>query len=95
MAIDNSHGGNDPHAIIVAQTDLVGNIYIIDALQTNCSITDMAYILAKQPMSNLDEKQYQFFERYKDYKTGIFIADPNDTFATWNASSIANEYKKA
>lgn len=43
--MDNSHGGKDPHAVIIAQRDDL-NINIIDAIEINCSVTDMAEFMS-------------------------------------------------
>ena len=45
--IDNSHAGNDPHAIVIAQTDPENHfIDVIDCLQINCSVADIASFLS-------------------------------------------------
>ena len=94
IAIDNSHGGADPHAIIVCQPD--GHIWnIIDYLEINCSVTDIANIMGKKPTSAMDEVTRDFYERYKRWKTATFVSDPYDTYATLNTSTIAQEYSKA
>lgn len=95
VSIDNSHGGNDPHAAIVFQTDSIGNMIIIDAVQTNMSISEMANLLAKHPLpGQMDTGLADFYSRWMTYKKAIFIGDPYDTNATWNDTSIANEYRK-
>ena len=94
ISIDNSHWWQDPHAVIVSQVDNTWNIVIIDTVQMNCSITEMAQFLAKTPTHRLSNYELDFFDRYKEYKTPIFIADPYDTSATMNDTSIYNEYRK-
>jgi hypothetical protein len=96
VALDNSHGGPDPHAVVVAQKDDFGRIRIIDSCQSNLNIREMAHFLAKKPLpGQLDEKLLKFYERWEKYKSAIFVADPHDTMAKWNDSSIYEEYRKA
>jgi len=54
----------------------------------------MANIMSKQPTINLTNRQLEFFERYKTYKTPVFISDPYDTHSTFNESTIFEEYQK-
>jgi hypothetical protein len=43
ISIDNSHGGADPHAVLVWQIDTKTHFWdIIDSIEINCSVTDMA-----------------------------------------------------
>lgn len=60
----------------------------------NCSVTQMASFLARTPTHKLSNYELDFFDRYAQYKTPIFIADPNDTSSTMNDTSIYNEYRK-
>lgn len=94
-SIDSSHGGTDNHAIIVAQTTPDGKVRIIDSHQfpSYTTIDECASLLAKQPAGNFTDKDYDFLSRIKDYKTGTFVADPYDTNATWNDSSILKIYR--
>ena len=94
VSIDNSHWGQDPHAVIVSQVDQHWNINIIDCVQMQCSVTDMAHFLAKNPIHKMNNYEMEFFDRYNTYKTPIFIADPYDTKATMNDTTIYNEYRK-
>ena len=95
IAIDNSHGGTDNHAIIVAQTTPNGKIRIIDSHQfpSHTSIDQCASLLAKQPVWKFDDSALEFLERLKGYKNAIFIADPYDTNSTWNDTSIVKIYR--
>lgn len=93
IAIDNSHGGADPHAVILCQID--GNNWnIIDYMEVNCSVTDIALLLAKKPNMAMNNTVMEFYERYKRYKKATFVSDPYDTYATLNTSTIAKEYSK-
>lgn len=93
-SIDNSHGGADPNAVIVAQQDKYGKLIIIDCLQTDIAPTHLAELLAGRPTIKLGEKEMAFFERFKNYRTPIFIADPNDTNASMDITSIKKIYQK-
>lgn len=56
----------------------------------------MAFLLAKKPLPmNMDKNTMDFYTRWQMYKRPIFIADPHDTNATWNDTSIKKEYEKA
>ena len=101
--IDNSHWWSDPHAIIIAQTDPRTHfIDIIDSIEINCSIPDIANFLAWAPKMKLNDNEAQFLERYKGYnwKRATFVSDPYDTTTTiknihntqWIV--IKEEYKK-
>lgn len=95
ISIDNSHGGIDNHAIIVAQVTANGKIRIIDSHQfpSYTTIDECASLLAKQPVGHLDDEALNFYERIKDYKPATYIADPYDSDATWNDTSIIKIYK--
>lgn len=95
IAIDNSHGGMDPHAMILAQL-IDNNIHIIDTLEINCSVTDMANICVGEVKCEINNRQLDFIERYKKYnfRRATFISDPYDTHATLNQSTIFEEYRK-
>lgn len=95
ISIDNSHGGTDNHAIIVAQTTPNGKIRIIDSHQfpSNTTIDECASLLAKQPVGHFDDQALDFHERIKDYKQATYIADPYDSNATWNDTSIVKIYR--
>lgn len=95
IAMDNSHGGKDPFAIIVAQPDWV-YWNIIDALEMKATPEDMASFLACNPKWALETYQYNFLERYKNYnwRKATFISDPYDTHAAmWN-SIIVEDFRK-
>lgn len=85
VAIDNSHGGTDPHAVLVAQKDWSGRIRLIDGYQSEPNIAPdkMASLMAKRPLSGwvLEENAVEFVERLKMYSTPIYIGDPYDTDA--------------
>lgn len=93
--MDNSHGGTDPHAIIIAQLE---NHYInvIDYLEINCSVTDMAEFLTCKPKFKVTDAQLRFLDRYKTYnwQRATFVSDPYDTHSTLNQSTIFEEYRK-
>lgn len=93
IAIDNSHGGVDPHAVVVCQID--GHYWnVIDYLELNCSVTEIAQMFGKEPKLRMDDKTLSFYKRYMDYKPPTFISDPYDTHATLNQSTIFDEYMK-
>ena len=102
VCIDNSHGWADPHAVLVMQTDPLTHYWnIIDSIEINCSIPDMANYMAWAPKMELTDSQFQFLERYRNYnwKRATFISDPYDTHTKikdyhndWTI--IANEYRK-
>ncbi len=65
VAIDNSHGGSDPHAITVSTKDpRTGLIEIIDSCEFSCSVTEMAHILAGKRRKVLTSVEMEFYERY-------------------------------
>lgn len=65
-------------------------------MEINCSVTEIASLLAKNPVQGLilDEYQQLFFERYKNYYSPTFIADPYDTDSAMNDTTIRREYAK-
>jgi len=93
--IDNSHGGTDPNAIIVAQTD--GLFYdIIDCIEVYTTPENCANFLAWTPKHLLSDDESEFLKRYMTYnwKRAIFVSDPYDTMsAMWN-STIYDDYRK-
>lgn len=96
-SIDNSHGWSDPHAVIVWQTDYKTDKWtVIDWIEVNCSVDEMAEFLAKQPRQgfHMDDEVYEFYQRYLNYKKGIYIADPYDTDSTINDATIRQKYAK-
>lgn len=98
VRMDNSHWWADPHAIILAQIK-ENSIDLIDAIEVNCSVTDMAEFMATQPKSTLwglTDNQLRFLDRYKSYhrQKATFIDDPYDTHTTLNQSTIYEEYRK-
>lgn len=95
IAIDNSHGGTDPNAVIVMQPDgLYWNI--IDYIEYNSTPEDSAYFLSGQPKMQISDIMYKFMERYKNYnyKKAVFIADPYDTKSAMGNSTILDDYRK-
>ena len=40
---------------------------IIDACEINCTPINAANLLAAQPKCELNDNQYAFYQRYKDY----------------------------
>lgn len=98
ISIDNSHGGADPHAVVVSQKDWNGRIKIIDCYQSepNLAPDRMASLIAKRPLSGwvLDEASWEFVERLKMYGTPIYIGDPYDTDQAMGNTTIRKEYAK-
>lgn len=94
-SIDNSHWGNDNHAIIFAQVASNGKIRIIDSLQlpSFTTINECASLLARQPVWKFDDEALSFLDRIKDYNIPIFIADPYDSNSTWDDTSISKIYR--
>jgi len=95
--IDNSRWWADPHAIIVMQTDLkTHNWDIIDCIEINCSVTDIALILSRNPKITLTDAQLDFYQRYIQYnwERATFISDPYDTHSALNDTTIFQEYYK-
>lgn len=93
LAIDNSHWWADPHALILMQPEW-HYWNIIETCEFSCSVTDMAKVISKQPSIVMTNKQLEFYEKYKNMKTPIFISDPYDTHSTLNQSTIFEEYQK-
>jgi hypothetical protein len=95
VAIDNSHWGTDPNAVLIAQPDWVYR-NLIDYVEYNSTPEDSAYFLSAQPKWVLQDNQYKFLERYKTYnrKKAIFIADPYDTMSAMGNSTILDDYRK-
>lgn len=97
ISIDNSHGWADPHAVLVWQIDTKTHYWdIIDSIEVNCSVTDMAEFMTWQPKFQLTDAQLSFLERYRLYnwKRAIFVSDPYDTHSKLNNTTIFDEYKK-
>jgi hypothetical protein len=95
VAIDNSHWGTDPNAIICFQLDWY-KYKIIDAVEVDKWPADCADFLSCQPKFQMTTPQEQFLERYKDYnwKRATFISDPYDTKSAMGNSTILDDYKK-
>lgn len=94
VSIDNSHGGKDPHAVIVSQLDGM-IIRVIDCIQVNCSIDDMAEFMSGNVKMPMNTAQAEFFERArKNYFAATYIADPYDTNSTQNDATIYLKYQK-
>jgi len=97
ISIDNSHWWADPHAVLIWQIDPKTHFWdIIDSIEINCSVTDMAEFMSCQPKFQLTDSQLEFLERYKLYnwKKAIFISDPYDTHSRLNDTTIFDEYRK-
>lgn len=97
ISIDNSHGGADPHAVLVWQIDTKTHFWdIIDSIEINCSVTDMAEFMVWQPKFQLTDSQLDFLARYKLYnwKKATFVSDPYDTHNAMNDTTIFKEYMK-
>ena len=90
--MDNSHWWADPHAIIIAQKK-EHKIFIIDTCEFNCSPRQMAEIMAKQPSITMTNKQLNFYNKYKEMKTPIFISDCYDTHTTVWDNTIFGYYQ--
>lgn len=95
VAIDNSHGWEDPNAVIIIQPN--GAYWnIIDSVEFRSTPIDIACFLACQPKMVLTDPMSEFFNRYKDYdwKRATFISDPYDTLSAMGNSTILDDYKK-
>lgn len=95
VAIDNSHWGTDPNAVIVAQVDWAYR-NIIDCIEYRSTPIDSANFLWATPKMQLNDLMIEFMDRYKeyDYKRATFVSDPYDTkSAMWN-STILDDYRK-
>ena len=95
IAIDNSHWGTDPNAVVVAQTD--GAYWnIIDYIEYNSTPEDSAYFLRGTPKMQVNDNMLEFLTRYVtyNYKKAIFIADPYDTKSAMGNSTILDDYRK-
>jgi len=59
-------------------------INILDCVQINCSIADMANYMSTTPKMEMNDYEYDFLERYKNYNTKMatFVSDPYDTKST-------------
>ena len=95
VAIDNSHGWTDPNAIICIQPDWPW-WNIIDYCEINSTPQDTAALMSWQPKCELNNAQYAFFNRYKNYlwQRWTFISDPFDTKSAMGNSTILDDYKK-
>lgn len=97
VAIDNSHGWVDPNAIICIQPDIDWVHWnCFDSCEINCTPENNAALLSAQPKCELNDNQYKFFSRYRDYNwtRATFISDPYDTkSAMWN-STILDDFRK-
>ena len=94
IAIDNSHWGTDPNAVLVAQQN---GVYwnIIDCIEFRSTPIDSAHYLRATPKMQMNNIMDEFMNRYKeyDYTRATFISDPYDTMsAMWN-STILDDYK--
>ena len=100
ISMDNSHGGNDPYAIIISQTEYkTDKIRIIDSIQFlgKTQTSFVASVMAKQPTQTyeaIDDYVLEFINRYKNYHTWTFISDPYDTNSAMLDTSIAKEFAK-
>lgn len=95
VAIDNSHWGTDPNAVICFQLSWY-NYNIIDAVEIASWPSDCAEFLSCEPKFILNTQQEKFLERYRTYnwKKATFIADPYDTKSAMGNSTILDDYKK-
>ncbi len=103
VIIDNSHGGADPHAAIIMQPNYDNQFWdIIDCIQINCDIPDMANLMAWAPKMALNNNELSFLNRYREYnwRDATFISDPYDTHSNIKNSHhpnwivIAQEYAR-
>lgn len=95
VAIDNSHWGADPNAIIVMQPqDQYWNI--IDAIEVRQTPENCAEFLACVPKFQMNDMEEAFQARYRTYlrQRAIFVSDPYDTMSALGNSSIYEDYKK-
>ena len=95
IAIDNSHWGTDPNAVIIAQKDWV-YLNIIDAVEIYEWPENCARFMSTHPTTILWYVQEKFLERYKNYnwRKGVFVSDPYDTEVAMGNSTIEADYKK-
>lgn len=97
VAIDNSHWWTDPNAVICIQPDIDWiHRNCFDSIEINCTPENNAFLLSAQPKCELNDSQYAFFNRYKNYNRtrATFISDPYDTKqAMWN-STILDDFRK-
>lgn len=92
--VDNSHGGTDPNAMIILQQNWM-YLDIIDACEINCTPINAANLLAAQPKCELNDAQYAFYQRYKDYdwRMWTYVSDPYDTKSAMGNSTILDDYR--
>lgn len=95
VAMDNSHGGADPFAVICVQPDWV-YWNIIDYIEMSATPEDMASFLTCNPKWALETHHYNFLERYKNYnwRKATFISDPYDTKSAMGNSTILEDFRK-
>lgn len=95
IAIDNSHWGTDPNAVIVIQPDWA-YLNIIDSVEFNSTPEDSAYYLWCTPKMQLNDVMMSFMDRFKEYnyKKAIWISDPYDTKSAMGNSTILDDYRK-
>jgi hypothetical protein len=73
--------------------DKYGKIRIFDCIESNLAPTNFAEMLSGRPTVKLNQSELEFMERFKNYKTPVFIADPNDTDAKMDKTSIRKIFK--
>jgi len=82
IIIDNSHWWTDPNAVIVMQPNYDSQFWdIINTIEMNCDVPDMADFLATAPKIALTDNELEFLDRLKKYnwRQATFISDPYDT----------------
>lgn len=95
VGIDNSHGWNNPNAIIVMQPD---GVYwnIIDAIEIEQPPEYCAEFLSLKPSFQMTRQQEEFLGRWMQYnwRKAIYVSDPYDTKSAMGSSTILDDYKK-
>jgi len=63
IIIDNSHWWVDPHAVLIAQSNYDSHYWdIIDSIEMNCQIPDMANFMAWSPKMSLNDNELAFIK---------------------------------
>lgn len=95
FSIDNARWGNDPNAIVVFQL-IHKKIRIIDSHLIWWWPSEVSSFVACRPITGmkLNDKDLQFLDRLKMYYNPIVIADPYDSNAAMNGTTISKEYAR-
>ena len=93
--MDNSHGWQDPNAIICMQQN--GSYRdLFDAIEIYQPPEFCAEYLTAQPKFQMKNNEQEFLERWKNYnrRKAVFISDPYDTKSAMWSSTILDDYRK-